>query len=229
MAVDPQEPTYRVVQLPNTVHRVARKGAGDRYATITPADDSDPRAGNRFDVLGGGVLYVASEPITCYFETLAPLRPAPGITLKAAKDDAAFLAPGNVPAQWREDRLLYSLSPVMRPPLPFVDLSDVETRTWLYRLLESELAPLGVDHLDVPEVTHPDRVLSRRLARLLYSVTDDDGMPVFGGIRYSSRYNQGEAWAVFDRCAVEITDQQRIDKRDNEVSAVARAFGLTLH
>ena len=55
-------PSFRTVPLPGTVYRVARKGMGDAYSRITPEDDANSKAGHRFDVIGGGVLCVASEP-----------------------------------------------------------------------------------------------------------------------------------------------------------------------
>lgn len=228
MAGSGTEVPFRVVALPEIVYRVARKGMGDAYARITPEDDRNPKAGGRFDVLGGGVLYVASQPRTCYLETLAYLRPSPGIDLKAGHDDSAFLAPGQVPAQWREDRTLYTLGPREESHLVFVDLADVETRTWLYRLLADELAVFGVSHLDVPEVMHPNRAVSRALARLLYSITDEDGAPMFGGIRYASKYEgTAECWAIFERYPVAVGGQARIDREDPTFAEAAKSLGLT--
>lgn len=222
-------PSFRTVPLPATVYRVARKGMGVAYSRISPEDDANSKAGHRFDVIGGGVLYVASEPRTTYLETLGSLRPSKGIVLDKGSDDAEFLQPGQVPAQWREDRSLFTLCPDRDVEQVFVDLADLETRTWLAELLREQLAPLGVKYLDVPEVTNTDRSVTRFLAKTLYSVTDHDGNPRFGGIRYASRYDaRVDCWAVFDRFPVTIESTTRIDLADQTFVTAAKELGLTV-
>lgn len=41
---------------PDIVHRVARRRGLLDFSTISPVDAALPHAGNRFDVVGGGVL-----------------------------------------------------------------------------------------------------------------------------------------------------------------------------
>lgn len=89
-------PRIKTVVLPETVYRVARKHAAMRYSRIRPEDDVDPKAGHRWDVVGGGILYAGSSPRIAYVETLGVLRPSPGVSLPEA--DEGFMLPGAVPA-----------------------------------------------------------------------------------------------------------------------------------
>lgn len=67
----------RMVAAPDTVWRVARLGKGTEFSQIDPVDALSLNAGNRFDVVGGGVLYASTLLEGCYREVLARLRPAP--------------------------------------------------------------------------------------------------------------------------------------------------------
>ena len=118
--VEPGEdgPQIRTVALPETVYRVARKHAATRYSRIRPQEDVNPKAGHRWDVVGGGVLYAGSSPRIAYVETLGVLRPAPGVVLPAADDESQFMLPGSVPADWRESRAIFELSAVQHNGLP---------------------------------------------------------------------------------------------------------------
>lgn len=55
---------------PDVLLRVGRSRAPLRFSTISPVDATLPKAGNRFDVPGGGVLYAATKAEACYAETL---------------------------------------------------------------------------------------------------------------------------------------------------------------
>lgn len=217
--------------MPPTVYRVARKHAATRYSAIRPADDADPRAGHRWDVLGGGVLYAGSSLRIAYIETLGVLRPAAGVALPAADDDHRFMNAGAVPADWRETRAIFELAPGGRDELPqFVDLADLQTRTALREPLHKFLKPMGIDHIDVPEVTSPNRVATRTLARVIYSAQDDQGDHIYGGIRYVSRYDPQEiCWAIFDHYPVEVVRQSPIEVADTVLLGVAQDLGLTVH
>ncbi|MGI8887526.1 MAG: RES domain-containing protein [Nocardioidaceae bacterium] len=50
---------------------VGRNSGLLNYSTISPTDAELPKAGNRFDVPGGGVLYAATTRAGCFVETLA--------------------------------------------------------------------------------------------------------------------------------------------------------------
>jgi len=57
-----------------SLFRVARSDAPMRPSTIDPSDVST-NAGNRYDVVGGGVLYLAGEAAGCYADALARDNP----------------------------------------------------------------------------------------------------------------------------------------------------------
>ncbi|WP_291382605.1 RES family NAD+ phosphorylase [Demequina sp.] len=224
-------PHVRTVALPSTVYRVARKHAATRYSRIRPEDDADPKAGHRWDVVGGGVLYAGSTSRIAFVETLGVLRPAPGVVLPDADDDAQFMLPGSVPADWRDSRAIFELSAGHRNGLPmFVDLADLQTRTALGAVLQEFLKPMGIGHIDVPEVTSANRVATRMLARAIYSAQDEEGVNVYGGIRYVSRYDPHEiCWAIFDHYPVEVVRQSPIEASDAVLKSAAKDLGLTVH
>lgn len=220
----------RAEPLPDVVYRVARRNAALTYSVIKPEDDIDPAAGHRFDVLGAGVLYVGSTEKVAFFETLGVHRRRTQIELEPADDDHKFMNEGSVPTNWRDIRSVFELSCESAPSLPFVDLADVGTRTEVARILRHDLRALGVEYLDVPEVTSKNRAATRLLARTLYAVRDDDDEPVFGGIRYVSRYHPAEVcWAVFDHVTLRITRQSPIDIDHPAMLDVAQNFQLRVH
>jgi len=216
-----------VVELPEVLYRIAVRHKGLGYSEITPEDDANPRAGHRFDVLGAGVLYAATNPRAAYLETLGNLRTSPGITLEPADDENGFMDPNSVPQQWREDRAMFELSASAESKMTFVDLTDVTTRTWLAGVLREQLAKLEIEYLDVPEVTNKNRAVTRLLARALYSIRSDEDEFAFGGLRYTSRYDsKEECWAIFERYPLEIAQQHRIESYDELYQRVAKELGL---
>jgi len=68
-----------------TLYRVGRSDRPLASSQITVEDAAQARAGNRFDVLGGGVLYLSTTAQGCYAETLARLRPT--ATMRALLKD----------------------------------------------------------------------------------------------------------------------------------------------
>lgn len=133
----------RLVAAPDTVWRVARLGKGTEFSQIDPVDALSLNAGNRFDVVGGGVLYASTLLEGCYREVLARLRPAPGM-IGLDEDDSRHMRAGNVAASWRENRRRFALG--LPDALPFVDVEHQDT----WNTLEAAIAmPAGVHHLDV--------------------------------------------------------------------------------
>jgi hypothetical protein len=158
---------------------------------------------------------------------LARFRPSPAVAA-AAREDPGYMDPGGLPAAWREDRRLVSFA--LAAPLPFVDIDNTSTLLALGAQLHGELAPLGVDELDRGSVYSANRRLTRALAAWIYSRTDDDGQPRYGGIRYESRLGrQWECWAVFDGALLTTSTVTPIDSRNPDLMAIADQFGLTPH
>jgi hypothetical protein len=117
------------------------------------------------------------------------------------------------------------------PALRFLDLAAMATLSHLREVMVPDLVELGLRDLDLSAVTGPQRALTQRIARYIYEQVDGAGAPRFAGIRYLSRFGDGqECWAVFDtRMAVEsIVIEPAILPDDPDLLAVAHAFGLSI-
>jgi hypothetical protein len=60
------------------------------------------------------------------------------------------------------------------------------------------------------------------------SVDSPDGEPLFAGIRYASRVDGKECWAIFDRTPVEVEGVRVIYQTDAALERVARRRNLTI-
>lgn len=217
-------PEPHLVAAPDTVWRVARLGTGTQFSEIDPVDAMSLNAGNRFDVVGGGVLYASTSLEGCYREVLARLRPAPGMA-DLDEDDNRHMRAGNVAASWRENRRRFALG--LPDALPFVDVEHQDT----WNTLEAVMATsLGADHLDVGHVRGPDRLLTRAIAAWVYAQTDEEGAPLYSGLRYLSRTGDFECWAIYGGTTVlEVAPAGELSLRDEALQSVARVYGLNLH
>lgn len=56
-----------------------------------------------------------------------------------------------------------------------------------------------------------------------------EGRPLYGGVRYLSRFQSHECWAVFNGAVVDTVRTSPITLFDSELTTVARDFGITLH
>ncbi|PFG44992.1 RES domain-containing protein [Georgenia soli] len=217
-------PKPHLVTAPDVMWRVARLGMGTRFSEIEPADALSQNAGNRFDVVGGGVLYTSTDIEGCYREVLARLRPAPGM-VDLDEDEGGHMRAGNVAASWRENRRRFALA--VPEALPFVDVEHQDT----WNALEAAITlPPNVPHLDVGHIRGADRLLTRAIATWAYTQTDDEGESLYSGLRYLSRTGDFECWAIFDGTPViEIAPAGEITNHDKALRRVAEAYRLTLH
>lgn len=146
------------------------------------ADDLDyPKAGNRFDspTENFQVCYFATDLAACFGETLSRFRPNPA--LAEAAEEAGFMQIGEVPADWRNQRIAVQASFVpseLLPEVRFLDVEALKTR----REIEKELAPLlayyGYSELDVPTVRGGDRRITRWIGKWAFELRDDGGAPI---------------------------------------------------
>lgn len=213
-----------LVDIPAVTWRVARGPDPLNFSRISVVDASLVKAGNRFDVEGGGVLYTASEPRGCFLETLARFRPTAGVLAALKDENSSFMVCGGVPADWR----LRRVKAQVRCPdaLPFLDVEDFRTHQFLTDAMASELVGLGFKGLDVASVRGGNRLLTRTIARWAYATTDDDGEFQYSGLRYISRLGNFECWAIFDGAPVILHDQRAIELTDPDLNWAANEFEL---
>lgn len=158
-------------------------------------------------------------------EVLADFRPS-AKTYRIAEGES-IMAQGAMPRSWRERRALAEFS--LHDPLPFVDVESDATLTHLTKAMAEELDELGVTRLDVSVVRGPNRLLTRAIAKWVYTRVDEEGRPLYGGVRYLSRFQSHECWAVFNGAVVGTVRTSPITLFDSELTTVARDFGITLH
>lgn len=210
---------------PPVIYRVARSRGLLDFSTITPGDAALAKAGNRFDVVGGQVLYAGTSLEACYAETLARFRPTPRIRA-LLKDEEGFMAVGGIPQDWRLQRRIATLG--IEDALPFLDVEDPATQEFLSEELALELVALGYnDPLDLAAICNQDRRLSRAIARYAFTAADPDGEPTYSGIRYMSRIaSDWECWAIFGGTTVELLDTQTIELTDPDLQKIAKLWNL---
>ena len=217
-----------LVDLPGRLARVERPEPPLRFSRITAELAAAENAGNRFDVLGGGVLYASTGAEGAFAETTAPFRRSASVIARIARAGGSLeeQAGPSVDASWRASRVLRTFS--ARDALPFVDIEDPVTHTSLTETAPTVLVGAGVNTLDVATVRGPNRRLTRAIASWLYTRVDDDGAPLYGGIRYMSRLGDYECWAIFEGTLVDPVDERRITVDDPDLVAVATRHGIRL-
>ena len=215
-----------LVTPPNALYRVEIPSPALRFSMISPLIAAKPDEGNRFDVLGARVLYAATEPEGSYAETLASFRPKASLLAKMAAYAPTQASSGTVPAEWRRKRTITQLQPL--GALPFLDIEATATHTHLTSAMADVLAAFNVNNLDVARVRGPNRLLTRALATWVYSQADEDGMPLYGGIRYVSKLGDYECWALFDNAPLAATTRSPISRNAKGLQEVADVLGLTI-
>lgn len=195
------------------------------------ADELDhSRAGNRFDspTENFRVCYFATDLEACFGETLARFRPDPALI--AAADEDGFMPAGEVPADWRNQRIAVQVEFVPSERLPelrFLDVEALSTRRELRTELASLLAFYGYEDLDVPTVRGGDRRITRWIAKWAFEQRDADDLPIFAGIRYLSRLNTDwECWAVFHDVEIREIAREPIERENPALEAIANHFDL---
>ena len=222
-----ERPAPALVPAPPLTWRVEYLSPSLLFSRIN-AVDARLESGNRFDIAGAGVLYAATEPVGAFAETLASFRPSSSLLAKLATFPAepGRLAPGVVEPAWRLNRRLRSLR--VRDALPFIDIDDPRTHTYLTRAAAAQLNEMNVGNLDVAQVRGPSRLLTRAVATWIYSQIDEHGQPLYSGIRYGSRLGDYECWAIFDGTTIEVVDEFTIERSTPELRQIESAFGLTI-
>lgn len=211
---------------PRPVYRVARSANPLEPSRIAAEDALATRAGNRFDVAGGGVIYCGSGVRGCFAETVARFRPSTKMRALMEQEDPGFVTCGGVPQNWRDQRTIVAAS--IADSLPFVDIDDPVTHEYLSATMADELADLGVQVLDVGNVRGPNRLITRAASSWAY-YAQDEGSPKYSGIRYMSRVlPQEECWAVFEGTPIVEVSRRAIEVNDPDLKAIADMWGLRI-
>lgn len=209
------------------MQRITRPIEPTAFSRVGAVEARLARQGNRFDVPGGGVLYAATDAATCFHEVCARFRPSAFYNQLSTFLDQQEGLGAVFPSDWRMNRRIYELG--ITTDLPFVDISDYRTWQWLEERLTGLLFQRKMEHIDAKDVYSADRSLTRAFAAEIFTATSS-AEPMFAGIRYESRLNNGECWAIFEHSAVEVSlrREQTISADNPNLVAWSRQWGVAL-
>jgi hypothetical protein len=230
------------------------------YGPLNPVQRTDPtdRASwYRFDTLGSTV-YLAQTRRTAFAETLAMARYVSeyrtaavyaaelfGTTVAEAEamiradwERIGKMAPGWIPAVWRDSRLMYRIR--VENPQRWIDLTAAET----IAVLNAELGPVlakattpPIAQVTLSTLTSEDRTATTLIADWLRGLILDDGAYP-AGVRFTSKYGagggSGTCWAYWlrrrdtglDPDPVDILDSAEIHHEDPDLEAVLKLYRL---
>lgn len=208
--------------------RVGRSTGSLHFSRLDSEIAEDDRAGNRSDVLGGGVLYTASNPTGAYAETLQGFRPTTATRAAAQQHQPHLMLAGDVPRDWRERRSLAQF--LIQSPAPFVDIESPQTHRALEHHVASGLHTLGIANLDVSVVRSERRLLTRLIATWAYRAADPEtSYAMYCGIRYVSKIGNHECWAIFEGTELSPLGTEPIHGNDPAYRQAGTELGLHLH
>lgn len=198
-----------------------------------PLDNDHPRDGYRWDDPRKNyefcTLYLATEPIGCFLETLPHYKQYPEFEARVAEDnertarekgeaadpDGGYVGPlstGEVDADYFLRRVLGRVR--VADGATFIDVDHPRTHATLTSelvagRLGADLSALlqehGIEEFDRSVVMHQDRRITRLLAAFLHATAPKN----IAGIRYESRvYRATECWAMWDRARDAVSDPE---------------------
>jgi hypothetical protein len=204
--------------------------------------DDPSQAEGRVEADRFRVIYCATTTAAAFGETIAGFLPPLHLLAKAERSDdrdiararaAGLIDPENprygiVPEWWQVQRQLGQT--VLAPVLRFVDLAAGENIHHLRRVLAAIAVDYSLHDFDFGTLIGPERRLSQAAARYIFDQVDDEGEPLFAGIRYVSRLNPAwECWAVFaDRMLHQPGETKPIFPDDPGLREAAALLGLTI-
>lgn len=201
---------------PATGFRVAKSSYGPVNPVFRPVESGSRTHWSRFDTVGT-TLYLAEDRRTAYAETLSWARMTPeqrkslqkaadfaGISLAQmsaeVRDDwerSGKMAPGWIPTDWREGRLLYDLH--IEQPGEWIDLTAAESLAAINRSLGEELGDLyGESFLTLSTLTGDNREVTTLIAAWLREQVLDSGEYALG-VKFHSKHGGGLCWAYWMR------------------------------
>lgn len=195
---------------------------------------SDGTFGNRWDDPRGiyRCLYVSSQRVGAFLETLAYYRPDPAVVavLQDIEGETDSLLPGHLPADdWFAARRLGT----GRLRGAFADVAHSESLGYLRTELSGALLRHSIQDLDASTIRGPaPRAFTQEVSRHIYECTDV-GKSQFDGIRYLSRFGDDvENWALFERArpmaGLESLSVEQIAPGDNDLKMAIELHGVRL-
>jgi RES domain len=163
--------------------------------------------GNRWDDPAGefGTMYCSTSAEGAFAETIARYRTQPGLleridrflTGQPDSDYDFLLTPGRMPDEYFTNRVLGHIS--VDPAARFVDVDHPHTHAAATVALEPLLAAHGLESVDRGLMYHPDRRLTRPVARYYWQLARSEDHRDWAGLRYMSRLGpEWECWAVWE-------------------------------
>lgn len=190
------------IEISNPIWRVSLKA----YPPFSPPPASvqvygrfdDPLDADKDDANRYSVLYCTQSSVAAFVETMGGLRPKLGavedllkqmlISVDERESTAALLrTAGEVTRDWQHANHLTSGS-VVTSALLF-DLANAGAVQTLRIHLAPSLIAMGLDDLDFGELLGSNRTLTQAISRWVWLMKDEDGQPLFSGIRYRSRFD----------------------------------------
>ena len=219
----PADGVWRVARGPDPLH--ARRADPD---TLTSS-----KSGNRFDSPDSsyGVLYFGTDLRGCFGEVLSRKRPDQALARLVEEDwrDHHFMEVGSVPREWRDRRSDVRVR-LRTDRYAYLDVEHPETLEFLRGQLALGLASLGLDDLNLGTVRGPDRRVTRLISSWAWTAADDQGNPMYNGIRYVSKLdNDWECWAVFEDAEMDVADTKPITLDMPELIEVANRYSLRMY
>lgn len=172
-----------------------------------PLSDYPILGGNRWDDPDGefATLYCSTTPEGAFAETIARYRNRPGLLDRidrflTGQPDSDYdfpLSPGRVPDEYFTNRVLGHVT--VDPAVRFVDVDHPHTHSAATAALEPLLAKHGLQSVDRGVMYHPDRRLTRPIARYYWQLARSGDHHDWAGLRYMSRLGPDwECWAVWE-------------------------------
>lgn len=197
---DQEELRRYAAELESPVWRLSSKShdpmtpAPRRYQGGSRFDDS--AIGSPDDAEGFSVLYCAPSAKAVFLELLAGLRPEidelrslirPVLAEVAERDIFSGTSIGVISKEWRDTWQLSVAKISLRYPV--FDLTNPAAVQMIREQLAGVIYALGINDVDFGVVLGNDRRLTQAVSRWIWSMRDDDGQPLFSGIRYRSRFD----------------------------------------
>lgn len=209
--------------------------------SVSSSELSKPGTGNRFDSPTGGygVRYFGTALDGCFGETLARFRPDPVLSKVIGNEwrEMGVMNVGDIPADWRQRRTAVRVgfpdggeNSKFPDGVRFLDIESIETREAMRDDLAELLAYYHYPDLDVALVRGRDRRVTRYISQWVFEQTNENGQPLYAGIRYLSRLsNDWECWAIFEDVEIEELERRPIRQEDASYQRIANLYGLTPH